>query len=116
MGTHGRASKATETLTRSSPSAVAVAPTVVLLGVGNAISNIGVITMRQRLVPDVPLGRVDAGYRLVGSGTTPLGALAGGLLAEAAGLPAVFYGATALALVAVALLARPVCAPVGSTV
>lgn len=98
------------------PTVVAVAPAVVLLGVGNAVGNIGIITMRQRLVPDALLGRVNAAYRLVSSGATPLGALAGGLLAQAAGLPAVFYGATALALVAVAALARPVIAPAGSTV
>ena len=93
------------------PTVAAVAPAVVLLGLGNAISSIGIITMRQRLVPDALLGRVNASYRLVGSGATPLGALAGGVLGQVAGLPAVFCGASGLALAAVALLARAVCAP-----
>ena len=97
------------------PTVAALAPAVFVLGVGNAVGTIGVITMRQRLVPDALLGRVNATYRLVGSGATPLGALAGGLLGQAAGLPAVFLGATALALVAVAALARPVSAPVESS-
>jgi MFS family permease len=55
-----------------------------------AVWNVVTVSLRQRIVPDRLLGRVNSGYRLVAWGTVPLGAAAGGLLGQAAGLRAVF--------------------------
>ncbi|MDQ2845497.1 MAG: MFS transporter [Actinomycetota bacterium] len=54
------------------------------------ISNVIVVSLRQRVTPDRLLGRVNSGYRLVAWGTMPLGAAIGGGLAEVLGLRAVF--------------------------
>jgi MFS family permease len=89
---------------------------VIVIGVGlfvaGAISvswNIVTVSIRQRIVPDELLGRVNAGYRLVAWGTMPLGAGLGGVVASSYGLttalitsatisaictPIVYYGVT----------------------
>ncbi|RKN50977.1 MFS transporter [Micromonospora endolithica] len=69
-------------------------------GILLAAWNVITVSLRQRIVPDRLLGRVNSGYRLVSWGSLPLGAAAGGLLAEAFGLRAVFaiMGGLALAL------------------
>jgi len=46
------------------------------------------ISLRQRVVPARLLGRVNSVYRMLGWGLMPLGALAGGFVAHAAGLRA----------------------------
>jgi MFS family permease len=66
-----------------------------------AINNVVSRSLRQAIPPARLLGRVIAGVRVVGLGTAPLGALAGGLLARAAGLRAPFFLA-ALAVAAAA--------------
>lgn len=90
---------------------------VIVIGTGlfiaGAISvswNIVTVSIRQRIVPDHLLGRVNAGYRLVAWGTMPLGAALGGIVATTYGLttalitsaaisamctPIVYYGVTA---------------------
>ena len=40
--------------------------------------NVITVSLRQRIVPDELLGRVNAGYRLLAWGTMPIGAAAGG--------------------------------------
>jgi MFS family permease len=60
--------------------------------------NVITVSLRQRIIPDQLLGRVNSAYRLLAWGTQPLGALLGGILAEALGLPAVFLIGGALAL------------------
>jgi MFS family permease len=66
-----------------------------------AIWNVITVSLRQRITPDRLLGRLNSSYRLVAWGTMPLGAVAGGLLAQVLGLRAVFaiMGVLALALV-----------------
>ncbi|MGZ4797711.1 MAG: hypothetical protein ACXV8T_17610, partial [Acidimicrobiia bacterium] len=59
-------------------------------GFAGLVWNVITVSMRQALVPDHLLGRVNSAYRLIGWGTMPLGALAGGLLADAFGLRAPF--------------------------
>jgi MFS family permease len=54
------------------------------------ISNVVLVSLRQRITPDRLLGRITSSHRLVGWGTMPLGAAAGGLLAQLLGLRAVF--------------------------
>ncbi len=54
------------------------------------------VSLRMRIVPGQLLGRVVASFRLLGMGTLPVGALLGGLIAEAFGLQAVFFVAAAI--------------------
>jgi MFS family permease len=85
-------------------SAVAIGGVYVLAGLFIVVWNVITVSLRQRIVPDQLLGRVNAGYRLLAWGTQPIGALIGGVVGELLGLPAVFIlgGALMLAL----LLAR----------
>jgi len=46
------------------------------------------ISFRQQVTPDDRLGRVNAAMQILGRGVLPLGALAGGVLAEIVGLRA----------------------------
>ncbi|WP_062214270.1 MFS transporter [Streptomyces sp. NBRC 109706] len=71
-------------------------------GLGIVLWNVITVSLRQRIVPDRLLGRVNSGYRLLAWGVGPLGAAAGGLLAHLFGLSAVF---ATMALTTLALLA-----------
>lgn len=71
----------------------------VLSGIGVALWNVIVVSLRQQLTPDALLGRMNSCYRLLAWGTIPLGNLAGGLLAEAFGLQPTFAIAAGLSLV-----------------
>ncbi len=88
------------------PSPLAVFPAAAGIGAANAVTNVVSVSMRQRLIPDGLLGRVNATCRLIGMGAMPLGAAAGGLVAALAGLPAVFWAACALSLLGAALVPR----------
>lgn len=72
-----------------------------VLGFTNTIGNVLSQTIRQRLVPARLLGRVGGAGRTIGYGLMPVGALLGGLVAEAWGLASVFVGAAILCLLAV---------------
>jgi MFS family permease len=82
------------------PHVVVAAVTGALTGVASVMWNVVTVSLRQRIIPDHLLGRVNSGYRLLGWGTMPIGAALGGLLGEALGLRAVFVvaGAGVLAL------------------
>ncbi|GHG22515.1 MULTISPECIES: MFS transporter [Amycolatopsis] len=67
-------------------------------GVGLIVSNVTTVSLRQRITPDRLLGRANSSHRLVAYGTRPLGALAGGLLAQGFGLPTVFAVMSLLAM------------------
>jgi MFS family permease len=71
-------------------------------GVAIVMWNVVTVSLRQRIVPDRLLGRVNASYRLLAWGSQPLGALLGGVIGELLGLRAVFIlaGVGTLALVA----------------
>jgi MFS family permease len=75
-----------------------IATVFIIGGLTNALWNVVAVSLRQRITPDRILGRINSSYRLVAWGTRPLGAAAGGLLAELFGLPAVFAVAAALIL------------------
>lgn len=77
---------------------VAVAASLAIGAFGGLVWNVITVSLRQSLVPDELLGRVNSAYRLVGWGTMPLGALAGGLIADAFGLRAPFLVAGIVAL------------------
>jgi MFS family permease len=85
----------------------AVVPIVVAFvatGFVNVTWNVITVSLRQRIVPDQLLGRVNAGYRLLAWGTMPMGALLGGLLGELVGLRGVFWVTAGLSLACVPLL------------
>jgi MFS family permease len=81
-----------------------VAAALGLAAFGIVVWNIITISLRQAIVPDHLLGRVNSVYRLVAWGTIPIGAAGGGLLAAAIGVRAVF-GVSALLLGGVTVLA-----------
>ena len=69
--------------------------------------NVVTVSLRQTIIPDELLGRVNSVYRFLGWGGMPIGALLGGVLADAYGLRAPFYvGGTVL--VVASLVAAPV--------
>jgi MFS family permease len=55
--------------------------------------NIVVVVLRQTLIPNQVLGRVNSIYRLVAWGALPLGSLTAGFVAHGLGIRAVFSGA-----------------------
>ncbi len=61
-----------------------------LSGVTVVMGNVVMVSLRQRVTPDRLLGRVNSAYRLVAWGTMPIGALLGGVVATAFGLPTLF--------------------------
>jgi predicted MFS family arabinose efflux permease len=81
---------------------VPVGASMVATGVAIVLWNVVTVSLRQRITPDRLLGRMNASYRLVGWGTMPLGAAAGGVLAEALGVRGAFLVAAALTLATLA--------------
>lgn len=76
---------------------------------GAVLYNINSTSLRQALVPDRLQGRVAATLRLVSVGVTPLGALAGGILATHDGLrPTVLVAGVGTLLSVAWLVASPV--------
>jgi MFS family permease len=69
---------------------IAVGAALAIEGGFGVAWNIVTVSMRQAIVPDALLGRVNSAYRLLGWGTMPLGALLGGVLAQTLGLRAPF--------------------------
>lgn len=69
-------------------SAVVVGLALLINGMGVVISNIQVISLRQTVVASEILGRANAGYRFLVTGTAALGALLGGWLGGLIGLRA----------------------------
>lgn len=59
-------------------------------GVAVILWNVVTVSLRQRIVPDELLGRLNASYRLVAWGTMPIGAAIGGVLAELTSIRTVF--------------------------
>jgi MFS family permease len=72
-------------------SAVWVFASLAVSGAVVMMWNIITVSLRQRITPDRLLGRVNAGYRLFAWGAMPIGALLGGLVAEAFGVVSVFF-------------------------
>ena len=77
-----------------------VAGAMVIGGLIGIAWNVVTVSLRQRIVPDRLLGRLNASYRLLAWGTMPIGAALGGLVGETLGLRAVFliFGASQLLL------------------
>lgn len=69
---------------------VVVAAAFIVHGAGIAIWNVIQVTLRQRIVPNELLGRVNSCITLLSWGTMPVGALVGGALAGWIGLRGMF--------------------------
>lgn len=67
-----------------------VAFALALAAFGIVVWNIVTISLRQTIVPDQLLGRVNSVYRFIAWGTIPLGAVAGGVVATAVGTRSLF--------------------------
>ncbi len=78
----------------------------IVSGLFVVVWNVITVSLRQRIIPDHLLGRVNSAYRLLAWGTQPIGALLGGVVAELFGLRAVFIVAGLM--VVLLLLARAV--------
>jgi MFS family permease len=93
------------TATILAPAITTAAPAIAAIWIGSGLIgmswNVLTVSLRQRIVPDRLLGRVNASYRLLAWGTMPVGAALGGLVGEALGVRAVFliFGGLALLLV-----------------
>jgi MFS family permease len=91
-----------------------VSRNVVLVALGFILTgtasmwNVVTVSLRQRVIPDELLGRVNSAYRLLGWGSLPIGAGLGGLVGELLGVRAVFVFSAALLLVLVVPLRRVV--------
>jgi MFS family permease len=88
------------------PGPVVVAALLASQGFSVTMWNVVTVSLRQRVVPGHLLGRVNSVYRMLGWGLMPLGALAGGFVAHAAGLRAPYIVAGLLCAVS-ALVALP---------
>ena len=62
--------------------------------------NVVTVSLRQAIIPDELLGRVNSVYRFLGWGMMPIGAALGGIIASAFGLRATYWigGAVLLAM------------------
>jgi MFS family permease len=78
------------------PGALVLAALEVANGFAVTMWNIVTVTLRQRVVPNEMLGRVNSAYRMIGWGLRPAGAVAGGFIAHVAGLRAPYVVAGVL--------------------
>ena len=67
-----------------------LAPILFVGGILIVLWNVITVSLRQRITPNRLLGRINSAYRLLAWGTMPLGAAAGGLLAQWLGLQVMF--------------------------
>ena len=65
-----------------------------LFGFHSIVWNVVTISLRQQIIPERLLGRVNSAYRLLGLGGMSVGALLGGILASGIGLTAPFWFAS----------------------
>jgi MFS family permease len=76
--------------------AIVAGMAVCIMWISIAPVTVVIVGTRQRQTPPELLGRVISAYRIVGNGISPLGALAGGLIAAAWGLRAPMLVAAAI--------------------
>jgi MFS family permease len=83
-----------------------VAGASVVFGAAAVLWNVITVSLRQAVIPDHLLGRVNAVYRFLGWGSMPVGAFIGGELASEFGLRAPFFAASAIMIIGVLALGR----------
>lgn len=88
------------------PAVVAMAFAV--LGLSGVLWNVITVSLRQTIIPDRLLGRVNSVYRFLGWGSMPIGSIAGGVAAELWGVRTTFLIAGATMAVPIVLLGRVV--------
>lgn len=76
-----------------------IAAALFVIGFSNIVGNVLRRSISQRLIPAAKLGRVGGASGMINYGLMPLGALAGGFVGEAWGLPTVFLGSVAIMLI-----------------
>lgn len=93
---------------------IALTSSPVLVGIMFAVSgltsvvwNVITVSLRQSIIPDALLGRVNSVYRFLGWGTMPIGAAVGGALAKGFGLRAPFFASAGI-LAIMGVVALPV--------
>jgi len=77
------------------------------LGLALTVWNVVVVSLRQAIVPDQLVGRINSTFQLLSMGMLSLGAALGGILGRTLGLRASFF-VTGAALLVMALVAIPV--------
>lgn len=70
-----------------------------VIGFSNIVGNIVRRSISQRLIPGDKLGKVGGASGMINFGLMPVGALVGGIVGEAWGLPTVFLGAVVVMLI-----------------
>jgi len=100
------------------PVAIAATTEVVVVGLVFGVFglvvvlwNVITVSLRQAVIPDALLGRVNSVYRFLGWGAMPLGSLAGGVTATASSVRATFVVAGVLMLVALVPFASVISSP-----
>jgi MFS family permease len=79
------------------------------MSLGGQVCAVNVLTTRQIITPDRLQGRVNASFRFLALGVSPLGSLLGGLLGTVAGTqPALFISIAAMFLGPIVMLVSPV--------
>jgi transmembrane secretion effector len=92
-------------LATHAPAGAIVALSFGLVSLSGAVWNVSMISLRQAFTPDGMFGRMVATTKTIATGSTPIGALVGGVLGTTLGLPVtlVIAGLTGLGAVAVLL-------------
>jgi MFS family permease len=85
------------------PNVLLIVVVTILTSLLGIVWNVITVSLRQRIVPDHLLGRLNATYRLLAWGTMPIGALFGGVVAELVGVQQTFVVCGVLGLVLVPL-------------
>lgn len=88
-------------------SVVVVGVMSAIFGFTSVVWNVITVSLRQAIIPDRLLGRVNSVYRLLGWGSMPIGAAIGGIMGRTWGLRSPFYLQFGV-LVVMAVLALPV--------
>jgi len=90
------------------PHPVPVAAALLVMGATGNVGNVITQSVRQRMTPKHMLGRITGASRTVSFGLMPLGAILGGAIGQAFGLPAALLGGTVLCVLAFAVIALTV--------
>jgi MFS family permease len=88
--------------------AVVVGAAFAVFGLSVVLWNVITVSLRQTIIPDRLLGRVNSVYRFLGWGSMPLGSLAGGAVAALWGVRTTFVLAGLLMAVPIVLVGRVV--------
>lgn len=84
------ASVAVPVVIAATSNAIVVAAAFAVFGLAVILWNVITVSLRQTIIPDRLLGRVNSVYRFLGWGSMPLGSLAGGAAAALWGVRATF--------------------------